>query len=84
MMTMKIPSLPSWPLINLVVVLLPHGFLIQEPHVTSCQEKNYIPLAKLFLVRFGNNGVEYALGHGTAQIENSLIEISLQSSKFTI
>ena len=42
-------------------------------HLTSRKEwlKDYIPLAKPFPVRFGNNGVEHALGHGTTQIELS-------------
>ena len=42
-------------------------------HLTSRVEwlKNYKPLEHPFTVRFGNNGVEYALGHGTAHLELS-------------
>ena len=33
-------EVPSWPLTNLIAVLLPHGSLIQKPHATSHHRKH--------------------------------------------
>ena len=75
MRTIKNSFSAIWPSPHLTTLPPQCVYLIHEPHVTLHQGLNLSKIISsqknLFPLRFRNNGVEYALGHGIAHPELS-------------